>query len=100
MSEQERHVYTAEMGFSHKELINGLPTAVKPFAITENGHLNYVLCFEQRRVHLQLSEEHSRTIASITLPVTHISLEFEGFSDEQYHGFLDRFKKYLHRGGG
>ena len=100
-------VYRAEMGFSHAELLQCLPAAVAPYTINrldENDSTSFVLSLslsgEGRVAHLHLESEKTREIASIKLPVTVITIEFENFSETHYREFINRFKKYLQRGGG
>ncbi len=100
MSTSSSHVYQADMGFSHRELIKGLPSAVLPYTVNRVSSDTYSFVRENRVAKLNLGPEFSRKIASLNLPVTHITIEFENFSEVQYESFMERFKKYLHRGGG
>ena len=99
-----RYAYRSETGFSHAELLKCLPSAVAPYVVsklTESSQsMSFALSFKNRVAYLHLAPERTREIASIKLPVTTISIEFENFSEIQYRKFMDRFKKYLHRGGG
>jgi len=100
MSTPPSHVYQADMGFSHRELIKGLPSAVIPYTVSRITSESYSFSCENRVAKMSLGPENTRKIASLKLPVTRITIEFENFSDHQYESFLERFKKYLHRGGG
>jgi hypothetical protein len=100
MSASPSHVYQADMGFSHRELIKGLPSAVFPYTVNRVSSDTYSFTLENRIARLHLGPEISRKIASLKLPVTKIIIEFENFSALQYESFMERFKKYLHRGGG
>ena len=93
-------VYRAEMGFTHYELLKGLPSATKPYEVTRITDLLHEIRCEDRLVTLTLSPERARKIASISLPVIDVELSFFGFDHQQYESFMDRFKRYLHRGGG
>ncbi len=95
-----RYDYRSETGFSHAELLKCLPSAVAPYVVSKLTENSYALSFKNRVAYLHLEPEKTREIASIKLPVTAISIEFENFSEIQYRKFMDRFKKYLHRGGG
>lgn len=101
---QGNRVYRSEMGFAHAELLRCLPSVVAPYVVSEltkNSYaMSFALSFEGRVAYLHLEPEKLRKIASITLPVTAITIEFENFSEIQYTAFIERFKKYLHRGGG
>ena len=88
------------MGFTHEELLKGLPSAVDPFHIKKQSDRVYDILHEDRRVTLTMRPQTTRSIASITLPVTHIKLEFFRFGVAQYNDFMHRFKQYLQKGGG
>ena len=92
--------HRAEMGFTHRELLNGLPAAVAPFCIEKRADLVYRLHHQERRVVLTLQPEISRLIAALAIPVTAVKLEFFGFSKAHFEAFMDRYKRYLHKGGG
>ena len=92
--------YEAEMGFTHSELLKGLPSAVVPYEVVKVDELVHEMHFDGRLVRLLLSPERARVIASISLPVTDVVLSFFNFDEMQYTAFMDRFKRYLHRGGG
>ncbi len=92
--------YHAEMGFTHHELLKGLPSAVQPYRIKKVNDLVYNMEHEDRVATMELARERTRSIAAITLPVTDVVISFQNFTVDQRQAFLDRFKKYLHRGGG
>ncbi len=100
MSAASQHVYESEMGFSHQELLKVLPTAVEPYAINRISSDRYSMTRGKQVANLYLGPEKIRKIASLQLPVTQITIEFAHFSEVQRTEFLERFKKYLHRGGG
>ena len=97
--------YCAQMGFTHLELIKSLASAVAPYQVStaqaarrEERRFNITL--DDRTARLTMGEEKIRRIASLELPVVDVKIEFEHFSQAERNEFLDRFKKYLHRGGG
>ncbi|NKB62274.1 MAG: hypothetical protein GKR95_09110 [Gammaproteobacteria bacterium] len=92
--------YQAEMGFTHYELLKGLPSAVKPYLVHRISPLINEIRLDGRMVKLTIQPETIRKIASIELPITHVSLDFFDFDADQYDMFMHRFKRYLHRGGG
>lgn len=100
MSSVDLPEYRAEMGFSHRELLGGLPSAVDPYSIHKQDPFLYLICHEDRVARLQLGEERTRKIAAITIPVTDVVIQFENFNEQQLTEFIDRFKMYLHKGGG
>lgn len=92
--------FRAEMGFSHRELIRGLPAATEPFAIEQVEPLAFRIFDDTREALLSMSEERLRTIASISLPVIDVVIRFNHFSEEERDAFVKNFKKHLQRGGG
>ena len=92
--------YRAEMGFTHDELLKGLPSAVHPYSITTESNRVYLVQCDDRTARIQLSAERVRTIASISLPITDVEILFENFTEQEYEAFMARFRKYLQRGGG
>jgi len=88
------------MGFTHKELINGLSSAVAPYSVFKVNETQFEILMENRVAKLTMSDEKTRSIASLKLPVISVKIEFENFTQNQYNSFVERFKKYLHRGGG
>ena len=97
---QSDFIHRAEMGFTHRELLKSLPSAVAPFQIEKRSDLVYRLHHGAQRVVVTLQPETSRPIAAITVPVTAVKLEFFGFSKADFQSFMDRYKRYLHKGGG
>ncbi len=92
--------YQAEMGFTRSELLKGLPSAVAPYMIMQEDRYCITAVGQNRVARILLGEERLRTIASISLPVIDVIIEFENFSRQDYAAFVERFRKYLHRGGG
>lgn len=92
--------HRAEMGFTHRELLKSLPSAVAPFSIEKRSDLVYRLHNGNRRVLLTLQSETCRRLKAITVPVTAVQLEFFGFDKANFEDFMRRYKSYLHKGGG
>lgn len=88
------------MGFTRHELLKGLPSAIAPYVITREEPHCVTAIAQNRIARICLGEERLRTIASISLPVINVEIEFENFSKQDYAAFVERFRKYLHRGGG
>ena len=93
---------SAEMGFTHAELLSSLPAAVAPFRIEKQTDLVYRLRLRDadQQIVLTLAPETRRSIAAITVPVTAVKLEFFGFNAGDFEHFMRRYKRYLHKGGG
>ncbi len=97
--------YFAQMGFTHVELIRSLAAAVAPYRVSagraaRQGERRFRITRDDRTARLTLGEERTRRLASLELPVVDVRIEFEHFSQAERNEFLDRFRKYLHRGGG
>ena len=92
--------YNAEMGYSHRELDKELPSAVAPYRLERDGESGYTFSSQDRIARMRLMPEKVRRIASLVLPLTEVSIEFENFSEQQYADFMKRFKQHLQRGGG
>lgn len=90
----------AEMGFTHRELLNGMPAAVAPYTITEHADRVWRIEDGERRVLLTLAPERRRPVANLRVPVTGVKLEFFNFNQTSFESFMQRYKKYLHKGGG
>ena len=100
MSSISRRSYRAEMGFSQIELLRELPSAVEPYTIRMDDDKTFVISGEGRVAKISMSKERVRKIASLTLPVIDIVIDFDNFNEQQYDDFISQFKKSLHRGGG
>ena len=100
MSVNDRYSYSAEMGFTHRELTRGLASAVEPYSVIQKNDRSFQFVHKNQIACLTMSEERVRKIAGLKLPIIDVKIEFENFSEDNYYQFLERFKKYLHRGGG
>jgi len=92
--------YQADMGFSRSELLKGLETAVHPYQVKSLSANPIEIFMDDRTVRLLTGKDGYRAIASMRIPQLAVTLEFSGFSQLQYDQFMDRFRKYLHKGGG
>jgi len=88
------------MGFTHRELFRALPSAVYPYECVYLNDRDAEFLFEHRKARLTMSELRYNQIAALRLPVIDVKIEFENFSEEEYESFINKFKKYLHKGGG
>ncbi|MCY3768495.1 MAG: hypothetical protein OXG56_03875 [Gammaproteobacteria bacterium] len=104
MSGHEVFRYQAEMGYSHAELLRELESAVAPYAVRRISESSYSLAAGMHPggpvAILTLEPESVRRIASIRIPTTRVNIEFRNFDGVEYRNFLDRFRRYLQRGGG
>ncbi len=92
--------YSAEMGFTHRELRRGLASAVSPYEINEKTPLRFLFENGEAFVEMVIEPEYKRVIASFSLPVTRVTLNFFNMDEPEYERFLGRFRRYLQKGGG
>ncbi len=89
-----------QMGYTHRELIRGLPRAVEPYQILDAGLNPIEMALDNRMVRLYIGREEWRAMSSLRIPLLSVRLDFFDFSPHQYEQFLHRFRTYLQRGGG
>ena len=87
------------MSITHAEFLRILPGAVPAGSVSANGS-RIVVATGDRRLVIRLSDERQRRIGFLTLPVTHVRLEFSGYSDGDAAAALARFDRAFQRGGG
>ncbi len=87
------------MGISHSDFYRIFPAVVRgrPYQRLPDGIL-----YEEsgRRLLVRLSAESQRRLGMLTIPVTNVHLEFQGYSPEAVSAFMARFERHFHRGGG
>lgn len=88
-----------DMGLSEKDFSDVLSNAVKPYGVTETSD-GYALKDEDRRVHIKKTILPPRVIASFKLPRMMVTLTFPDHSEQEIAAFMQRFNRYMHRGGG
>jgi hypothetical protein len=93
-------VYQADMGFTRRELLKGLQTAVHPYEVKSLFTDPVEIVQDSRMVKLMTGADGFRAIASMRVPQLSVTLKFYGFSQQQHDQFMERFRKYLHKGGG
>ncbi len=92
--------YQADMGFTRVELLKGLENAVVPYRVVSLSSDPVEIVKEDRLIQLTTGADGFRSIASMRIPLLSVSLDFFGFDQMQYDEFMQRFRKYLHKGGG
>ena len=97
---QPDFLWEAQMGFTRRELLRGLPRAVEPYTILDPTQNPVEIGLEDRIVRLYTGDEGFRSIASMRIPVMPVRLEFVGFNQAEHDTFLGRFRTYLQKGGG
>jgi hypothetical protein len=93
-------IYHADMGFTRSELLRGLEKAVLPYKLVNTQTAEIEIFEANRMVKLTTGPDNFRMIASMKIPQLSVNLEFFDFDQSQFEQFMDRFKKYLHKGGG
>ena len=87
------------MGISHRDFYRIFPavTGRSRFERTPDGVL-----YEEagRRLRVRLSAESRRRLGMLSIPVTTIRLQFDGYSQAHVEEFMARFDLHFHRGGG
>ena len=91
--------FSREMGLTHAEFFRTLPAAM--------GGQDYVVAGSRvsvengdRRLTISLDPEGERRIALLRLPVTRVTFEFSGYTQQDIDAFMQRFERRFQRGGG
>ena len=92
-------VITREMGISHSEFFRLFPLAAEGYDYAIEGN-TVSLRQSHRSLIIRLSAESERRIALLTVPVTRVEFEFNGFSEGEMREFMERFDRAYQRGGG
>lgn len=92
--------YHAEMGYSREELLREIHNAVAPYPVTMQEDGVMVMRLDGRSAILRISNDRSRTLGALALPVIDVAIDFENFTEQQYKEFVERFRIRLQRGGG
>ncbi|MCS3902568.1 hypothetical protein J2T55_000572 [Methylohalomonas lacus] len=90
---------TRTMAYTHAEFKRLLPHALQNRDYSDRGR-QIEANDSGTRILIQLGDEYERRIASLSMPVCDVTLELQGFSDDQAQAFLDKFDRTYRRGGG
>ena len=93
------HCLIREMSITHKDFFRLLPKAVNGAATVRQGN-QVSITTAAGQVTITLTPETSRKLGLLTLPVTGVTLEFDGFSATAQAQFLARFDLAYQKGGG
>lgn len=88
-----------EMAITHKEFFRLLPAAVRNLNYEVRDNI-IAINDGSRCTKIELEHESRRTIASLSLPVTRLSISFKGCSDIEIKSFLRHFDLVYRKGGG
>lgn len=93
------HTVTKQMGITHADFYRLLPHALDSEAYSV---VDDVVTFtgEGRSVHISLAPEWERRIALLHIPVTEVTITFDGYDDAGIDAFLLHFDHSYQRGGG
>ena len=88
-----------EMAITHAEFFRLLPAALRSLVYKTSGNIIHI-SEGVKTITIELGEESSRKIASLSLPVTKLSIRFTGYSDLDTDAFLRQFERAYQKGGG
>lgn len=88
-----------EMSITHAEFFRLLPAAIAGMPYSGSG-LRVEAEHGGRKISIELSEQRSLRIGSLSLPAVVVAMECEGFDDREWKAFLSRFDLTFQRGGG
>lgn len=98
----ESHLFTVkkEMGITHKEFFRIFSQVMAGRDYQISGQ--QIICNEaSKRLDVSISDEQVRRIGPLLrLPVTHVELNFFGYSDADRVAYLEWFDMNYFRGGG
>jgi hypothetical protein len=92
-------VLSRELRLSHADFFRTLPHVLAGYPVQISGAV-VVVDEVQRRLTLRLAPAEKRRIASLCLPLTQVTFEFSGYSEEDISAFMERFARHFQRGGG
>jgi hypothetical protein len=87
------------MTISHADFFRTLPAALGNGEYKMHGR-EVTAERGSKKLRISLSPESTRAFGPIPLPVTHIELDFDGYSVEEREKFLEHFNNCYRRGGG
>lgn len=87
------------MTITHQDFFRLFSKAVNSTAFVKSGN-NILIRLEDRYIEITLARESVRKVASLTLPVTNVTLEFKNFQQEEIQDFMARFDLAYQKGGG
>ena len=87
------------MAITHREFFRLLPAAVKHMTYKITGN-TIDISESEKSVIIELENESSRKIASLSLPITKLSIRFSGYDNHDINDFLKKFERAYQKGGG
>ncbi|MBL6933234.1 MAG: hypothetical protein ISR45_09820 [Rhodospirillales bacterium] len=92
-------VISKEMGITHQEFFRNIPRALGTDEYVKNED-GVIVDDGSRRLEIAISEQGERRIALFTLPVTHVTLTFRGYTEKGVAETMAAFDLAFQRGGG
>ena len=87
------------MQLTRDEFLRELPQTIDQQAYRVNGN-KITIQDDSRQVEITLSDEGTRVLGSLELPMERVAFEFSGYSQEEVDTFLERFDQRTQRIGG
>ena len=87
------------MGLAHADFWRLLPQAVGDLPYRVDGH-SVRIDIDGGTLEIALGVEGERRIALMSIPVTPVTIRWQGLSRARFDAFLARFDSYYRRGGG
>ncbi len=94
------HTVNKQMGISHADFYRLLPHALDSEAYTVQDDVVTFDGDDGRSVHILLGPEWERRIALLHIPVTDVTITFDGYDAAGIEAFLLHFDHSYQRGGG
>lgn len=88
-----------EMSTRHESFMRTLPDVLEGASYNVIGSVIEAK-WPDRALTIRLSPEGERDMGSLELPMTVVTLDFQGFSEEQQSRFLECFREHYQRGAG
>jgi len=88
-----------DMGLTLADFLRSLPSAIEPLTYRAEGRV-FTIDHPAGSVVITLGETGERRIASLSLPVTPVTFQFNGLDGSDRERFMQRFDRYFQRGGG
>ena len=97
--------FTREMGITHRAFIRTLKGAVegRTFSVVDGGGTtasSATVNDGDNAIRIHLAPQWVRRIATIKLPVTDVTFEFDGHTQAEAEAIMARFEIFFRRGGG
>ena len=87
------------MTSSRKEFFRLLPLALADYEFVVDGNSIH-FTYANGKLSIDITKETERKIASLALPVLHVSFTFVDIDHQSQQNFLNHFFKVYQRGGG